>query len=110
MKQRYLGINIVPKFVIDFDKTLKNLNKLRCSWIRLEFDYYLFFENNLEFENIDKICKFAKQHNIKILGVLSGKVPGNLDNLINPSKKYPYILDNIDSYKKFFEQKWVTAK
>lgn len=96
------GINISLKHrnKEDLDKYINLTKELQCSWIRIEFDYYD-FKKNYDLSGFDHLIKTATENNIKILGVLTGVVPGTLPNIITPAIKYGNPLDEIDKYKEF---------
>ena len=104
MKNKHLGINVVIKFIkIDqVNKAIQALENLNVDWIRIEFDFFEYLKNKkLNYELYDNFLKKVLKSKIKVLGLISGKVPGNLMNLIDPKRKYPFVLDKLTEYKNF---------
>lgn len=105
MAESYLGVNFVEKF-IDRNKlktVFERLAQLNMSWIRLEFDFNEFFASKNDFSSFQKICRLAEKNHINVLGLVNIKVPGNLSNLLDPKRKYPYVLDHQKRYAEFLK-------
>ncbi len=84
------------------NKAIQALENLNVDWIRIEFDFFEYLKNKkLNYELYDNFLKKVLKSKIKVLGLISGKVPGNLMNLIDPKRKYPFVLDKLTEYKNF---------
>lgn len=98
-KFRNLGINTVIKHTDE--KSLKTyisaLNRLNVEWVRLEFNYYDPLPDSL----MSDFVSMLESSGIRILGLLTGLVPGNLVNCIVPSIRFKSPLDTIEHYKEF---------
>lgn len=96
-----LGINVVIKHKdkISLDRYVDTLKNFGVEWIRLEFNFYDPISDDLMDYFVSKIhCS-----GIKILGLLTGLVPGTIINCIYPKLKFKNPLDDIDNYHKFVE-------
>ena len=60
------------------------MNDLGNDWIRLEFDFY---SDDLP-EKHELLVKLCRKNGIRVLGLITGGVPGNLINLFYPRAKF----------------------
>ena len=92
-----LGINVVLKH--QDENSLKTyihyLQELRVEWVRLEFNYYEIIPDSV----MDFFVEELRRANIKILGLLTGLVPGNFINCMIPSLRFRSPFDTMDHYK-----------
>jgi hypothetical protein len=97
-----LGINVVLKHKDENSllKYIEYLNELRVEWVRLELNYYDMVDDKL----MDFFVEELKKSDIKILGLLTGLVPGTLVNCWIPSLNYKCPLDTIFDYKAYTER------
>ncbi|MBP7283012.1 MAG: hypothetical protein KBA66_15620 [Leptospiraceae bacterium] len=97
-----LGINVVLKH--QDENSLKTyihyLQELRVEWVRLEFNYYEIIPDSV----MDFFVEELRRANIKILGLLTGLVPGNFINCMIPSLRFRSPFDTMDHYKTFCER------
>ncbi|MCB1157667.1 MAG: cellulase family glycosylhydrolase [Leptospiraceae bacterium] len=98
-KLKGLGINLVLKHKNkeSVDTYIHSLLNLRMEWVRLEFN---FFEEE-EQELIDYLIESLQKNEIKILGLLTGLVPGNFVNSIAPSLNFPDPITKLEEFKIF---------
>jgi hypothetical protein len=97
-----LGINVVLKH--QDENSLRTyihyLQGLRVEWVRLEFNYYEIIPDTV----MDFFVEELRKADIKILGLLTGLVPGNFINCMIPSLRFKSPIDTLDDYKAFCEK------
>jgi hypothetical protein len=93
-----LGINLVQKFEHDADKIVKRLLELNIGWVRLGFDFY-----NFDRKKSDVLVEKLLASKIKILGLLYGEVPGNINTSIFLNRSYVSIFGKEKSYLRFIK-------
>jgi hypothetical protein len=95
------GINVVLKHrsKTELDIYVNTLVKYQFEWIRLELNYY----DPIPDETLDYFVKKVTEKKIKILGLLTGLVPGTLLNCTFPGLKFKNPLKALDHYLKFCE-------
>ncbi len=97
-----LGINVVLKH--QDENSLRTyihyLQELRVEWVRLEFNYYEIIPDTV----MDFFVEELRKADIKILGLLTGLVPGNFINCMIPSLRFKSPIDTLDDYKAFCEK------
>ena len=96
-----LGINVVIKH--QDENSLRTyihyLQELRVEWVRLEFNYYEIVPDTV----MDFFVEELRKADIKILGLLTGLVPGNFINCMIPSLRFKSPFDTLIHYKTFCE-------
>jgi hypothetical protein len=94
-----LGINVVLKHTdkISLNKYITSLQNIGAEWIRLELNFYNPIEDNV----LDYFISEINKKGIKVLGLLTGLVPGTVLNCIYPALKFKNPLDDIENYLKF---------
>ncbi len=97
-----LGINVVLKHTDQPSmlQYIECLKELRVEWVRLEFNYYGMLEDSV----MDFFIEQLRKADIKILGLLTGLVPGTLVNCWIPSLNFKCPLDTLDDYKAYTER------
>ncbi|HMV45408.1 MAG TPA: hypothetical protein PK079_22285 [Leptospiraceae bacterium] len=97
-----LGINVVLKHTDESSmKTyIHYLKELRVEWVRLEFNYYDALPDSV----MDFFVEELRKADIKILGLLTGLVPGNFINCMIPSLRFKSPIDTLEDYKEFCEK------
>ncbi len=97
----WLGINISlsPWYTKkNIDTIINHLIDLGIEWVRREFDFFSSSHNTrIEHYAIEQFT----QHKIKILWMLSGNIPWNLNNLLGLRSQHHPVYENIKEYKKF---------
>ena len=101
-KLKGLGINVVLKHKDESSmlKYIHYLKELRVEWVRFEFNYY----DLLDDKTNDFFIEELKKADIKILGLLTGLVPGNLINCWVPSLRFKCPLDTLIDYQAYVEK------
>lgn len=96
-----LGINVVMKHgdQLSLSKYIESLKVLGVEWIRLEFNFYQPMDSSL----MDFFISESHKSGIKILGLLTGLVPGTLINCVYPKLTFKNPLDVLDNYHSFVE-------
>ncbi len=94
-----LGINVVLKHLdrTSLNKYIESLQIMGAEWIRLELNFY----SPLPKDVLDYFLNEINKTGIKVLGLLTGLVPGTLMNCIYPALKYRNPMDDIDNYLEF---------
>jgi hypothetical protein len=90
------GINVVIKHEDkeSLKKYIEVLQLIQVEWIRLELNYFKPISDDILSFFIIEVHKVG----IKILGLLTGLVPGTMINCIYPSLQYKNPLDDIENY------------
>lgn len=103
-----LGINVVMKHndKQSLSRYIDSLRELGVEWIRLEFNFYQPSDPEL----MDFLVSETHKNGIKILGLLTGLVPGTLVNCIYPKLKFKNPLDDLDNYHSFVEYNVIRYK
>lgn len=98
---RNLGMNIVIKHKDkkSVSQYVEHLNQLRVEWVRLEFNFYEPESDELN----DFLIQELNRSNIKILGLLTGLVPGNFITSLMPSVYFVPPTDLLEKYLRFCE-------
>lgn len=93
------GINLSTAYVLDQDNQsiISSLDDLGANWVRLEFNWY-------EEHKVKQLVKDLKTNNIKVLGLLTGLVPGTIKSMFFDKKKYPNPYDKLSSYLAFVKR------
>ncbi|MCP5511657.1 MAG: cellulase family glycosylhydrolase [Leptospiraceae bacterium] len=93
------GMNVVLKHQSESDLRtyIDSLKKLKTEWIRLELNYF----DPIPEVVLDFFVREVHQSGIKILGLLTGLVPGTFINCTAPGLKFWNPLDRLDSYIEF---------
>lgn len=103
-----LGINVVIKH--PYESSLRTyihyLNELRVEKVRLEFNYYEPISDHI----MEVFVHELQRSGIKVLGLLTGLVPGNFVNCMMPTLRFKCPLDTLDDYKAYVEKYVSTFK
>ncbi|MDX1960385.1 MAG: cellulase family glycosylhydrolase [Leptospiraceae bacterium] len=93
------GMNVVIKHPNknSLDTYLEKLVLLKVEWVRLELNFYDPISKELNLYFLEKL----KNENIKILGLLTGLVPGTFINCVYPALNFKNPLEVLDSYLEF---------
>jgi hypothetical protein len=101
-KRDYFGVNVSLAFVKpeQLELYIQRIAELGVGWVRLELDWY----SKLDLGMHDRFVKAMASRNIRILGLLSGIVPGNITNLLFPGLRFKSPTDNREEYLKFVKE------
>jgi hypothetical protein len=103
-----LGINVVIKHEdkASLKKYIDILQSIEVEWIRLEINFFKPIPDDILIFFVTEVHKAG----IKILGLLTGLVPGTLINCVYPSFKYKNPLDDLENYLLYVEKNIVQFK
>jgi hypothetical protein len=94
-----LGLNVVikhPDFT-SLDKYTDAIIKLKVEWVRFEFNFFDPMDDEINLYFIKKLFNA----NVKILGLLTGLVPGTFINCVMPSLNFKNPFDVKNKYLEF---------
>jgi hypothetical protein len=97
-----LGVNVPANNFSSsqIEKLVRRMNELGNEWIRLEFDFY----SPDSLTKHDLLIDLCRKNNIRILGLLTGSVPGNLANLFFPGRKFIPVTAAFGRYQHYVQK------
>ena len=79
------------------DKYIKYLKELKIEWVRLTLD----FNDQPNLQSITYLIKECQKNDIKVVGLLSNIIAGNIVNIIFPRLKNKPVIEQADEYRSF---------